>query len=200
MITIVCGEDNISSRNCFLNEIKKYKNSGYDVKNIYPKEILNILTGISIQTLFGQNIVYTVENLNKLINKKNLKIVSVLKKISKDKGVHLVDWEDEVQKRGLKFADGAKVIEFKPSRNIFKLLDQCYPSNLKEFLTTYNQIINKTNEYFVLIMLIRHIKKLLLYKINQKPQNVAYWQEKKLIFQSKFWLKDKLVSFNQNFD
>jgi hypothetical protein len=195
MLTIICGEDNVNSRNYFLNELKKLKESGNEIKNIYPKEIENIFTGVSVETLFGQQVVYAVENLNKYINKKSKSIIDILYKIAGDEKTILIDWEDETQKRFLKYTDKVKIVEFKPDKNIFKLLDQCYPSNLKEFISTFSQIVQKTNEYFILIMLTRHIKKLLLYKINIKPQDVAYWQEKRLIYQSKFWLKETLINF-----
>src|SRR4030043_202079 len=126
MLKIICGEDSVTSRNYYLSEIKKYKDEGYEVKNIHPKEIEDAFIGITIQTLFGQSVIYCTENLNKFINKRK----------------------------------SADII-----------------------------VSDKTNEYFILIMLIRHIKKLLLYKINQEVENLAYWQLKKLELQCRFWTK-----------
>ena len=195
MLKIICGEDSIASRNYYLNEIKKYKDTGYVVKNIHPKEIKDVFTGVTIQTLFGQTLLYSTENLNKFINKRKSADLIILDKLSSDKYVVFIDWENETSKRDLKYITNTKIIEFKPTGNIFKLLDSCYPSNLRNFLSIFNEISDKTNEYFILIMLIRHLKKLLLYKINQNVENLAYWQLKKLELQCKYWTKDSLVSF-----
>jgi len=195
MLTIICGEDSISSRDYYVKEVNKYKELGLEISNIYPKEIKNIFTGVSVQSLFGQNIIYCTENLNKFINKKNISVLNILKEISSDKNLILLDWENEISKRDLKYSEKSRIIEFRPNKNIFKLLESCYPANLKEFLSILNEISHKMSEYLILIMLIRHIKKLLLYKINGKVENLAYWQLKQIAYQSKLWSKDALIVF-----
>lgn len=117
-----------------------------------------------------------------------------IKKLIETKGIEVVDWEDQVSARELKIT-GAAVKEFKPAQNIFKLLDACYPSNLKTFLKILHEIPAKTEEGFVYIMLVRHIRNLLLAKSGAVNAKLASWQLAKMRQQAKLWQDEPLISF-----
>src|SRR5438552_3178713 len=128
MILIVCGEDGVFSRNYFNELQQKYKDQGNDILKISPDDILNVnWDGVS-KNLFGLKQVYTLENLNKNFSRiKNKRILDLLEKIGKSKEAILLIWEDGISAREIKFGKFGQLKEFKPSKNVFKLLDSCFP-------------------------------------------------------------------------
>ena len=188
MLTIICGEDNVESRNYFLNLKQAYEKKGYEIQNVNSLEIDDI------PSLFAQKRVYFIENLNRKINKKNLRIMREVKRITENKEIEVVDWEDQVSARELKI-NGPTVKEFKPSQNIFKLLDSCYPGNMSNFLKILHDMPPKIEEGFIYIMLTRHIRNLLLVKTGNGNTKLSPWQTAKLRHLAKFWTMKQLIAF-----
>lgn len=197
MLFIVCGEDNVASRDYFLELQQQYKEKGSDLTRVDSTELGAMLKASPAgPNLFGQQQVLVTENLNKTVSrKKGDKALELLDRISKDKDVVLLDWEDGVGQRELKIAALGKVKEFKPSANIFKLLDACYPSNLQSFISLLQLISTPQNEMFIYIMLRRHFRNLLLVSSKADTPNLQAWQAGKLRQQIGFWKPDALVSF-----
>jgi len=104
-------------------------------------------------------------------------------------------WEDSISKRDLGITADVRFKEFRPDKNIFKLIESCYPTNLKSFIYTLNEIRTKTNDFFVFIMLSRHIKKLILYQHGIMPTNLQTWQKIKLEYQQKYWKQELILDF-----
>jgi len=195
MITVVCGEDNIGSRNYFLELKNAYISKGYETKNIAPLEIEEITKWLAQSpSLFSQKRAYFIENFQKKINKINSKLLKVIDYLVKNKDIEVFIWEDNLPGRTLKLK-GVKIQEFKPSKNIFQLLDACFPSNLTKFLSLLRDLPDKTDDAFIFVMLARHIKNLILIKNNVMPKRMTVWQIKKLQNQAKYWPSDKLISF-----
>jgi len=204
MITVVCGEDIVASRNYYLELKKQAANKGYQIFNISYNQIFDILSWLSQSyTLFGEKKVFFIENLNKhlpRITKKDFttptaKIIKTINEIARSKEIQLIDWENEKSGREIKMREIAIIKEFKPSNSIFKLNEACYPSNLKNFLSMLNQLTTITADNFIFIMLSRHIKNLLLAKLGLFPANQASWQRQKLVYQAKYWDSEKLIKF-----
>lgn len=197
MLFIICGEDNVSSRDYFLQLQQEYKEKGSDLTRVVPTELGAVLVGSSAgPNLFGQQQIFVTENLNKTISrKKGDKALELLDRISKDKDLVLLDWEDGVGQRELKIATFGKVKEFRPSANIFKFLDSCYPSNLQSFISLLQSICTPQNEMFIYIMLRRHLRNLLLVSAKANIPSIQAWQAKKLQQQAKYWQPEALVSF-----
>ena len=182
MLTIICGEDSITSRNYYSSLKKNYQDKDFQVIEIPSSELENIPSWMGeSRSLFKENKVFFTVNVNKRVSRKlNLKINKVVDQIIKDKTIEVVDWEEEISSRSLKFPKGVTVKEFKPSQNIFKLQDALYPGNLKSFLSILNQLTETVDENFVFIMLIRHLKNLLLVKTGQSNSKLQSWQIAKL--------------------
>ncbi len=197
MLFIVCGEDNVSSRDYFLSLQSEYRKKGSDIKKIASNELGVVLTESSAgPNLFGQQHVFVTENLNKAVSrKKGDKALELLERVSRDKDFVLLDWEDGVGQRELKMATLGKVKEFKPGANIFKLLDACYPSNLQVFIHLLQSVTTSQNEMFIYIMLRRHFRNLLLVSSGANLSNLQAWQFMKLKQQVKFWQPESLISF-----
>lgn len=193
MIQVICGEDNVASRN-FLNEIiEKFKKENFEIQKIASSEIVEIGSFADSPNLFGLRKIFVIENLNKTI-KKGSKVNEILEKYQENKDLEILIWEDELAKRELKIKVG-KIKEFRPQKNIFNLLDASYPSNLKEFLTLLDAQATAQNEIFILTMLSRHIRSLLLVKEGTVSVTLQAWQVGKLKRQASFWTLEKLIAF-----
>ena len=206
MLTIICGEDSASSYNYYSSLKKNYKDKDFQVIEIPSSELENIPSWMGeSQSLFKQNKVFFTQNVNKKLSRKlNLKINRVIEKLIKDKTIQVVTWEEEISSRFLKFPKGSGTMrylikEFKPSQNIFKLQDAIYPGNLKNFITTLNQLTESVDENFVFIMIMRHIKNLLLVKSGDGSSKLQSWQIAKLKGQASKWQLDKLINFYDAF-
>lgn len=197
MLFVICGEDNVSSRDYFLQLQKEYQEKGNDLKKVGAAELEIVLAESSAgPNLFGQQQIFLSENLNKVVSrKKGNKPFGLLELIGQNKQAILLDWEDGVSQRNLKIAALGKVKEFKPSSNIFKLLDACYPSNLQAFVALLQTVCVPQNEMFIFIMLRRHIRNLLLVSSKVPIPGLQGWQRAKLQQQARFWQPEALISF-----
>ncbi len=197
MLTIICGEDSISSRE-YLNTLRKqYEEAGSEIKYIKPTELPEINRWLADSiSLFSQKTIFITEGLNKKISKRsNPTLFSVAEEIAKKKYIDLIDWEDEVSSRELKISKGVTIKEFKPQTSIFKLLDSCYPSNLKQFISIIYSLSDKIDDIFIFIMLVRHMRNLFIIKQGQVIKSLQPWQAVKLKSQARLWDEEKLSSF-----
>lgn len=198
MIQIICGEDIINSRNYFYELKKKYLSKRFEVTEISPMQITDIVKWLSeSMSLFYEKRIYFSQQINKYIGKTNKSdFLDILSRISNLEHILLIDWED-TSSRFLKIKNIGQIKEFKPSTSIFKLLDICYPGNQKVFLQNLNMLLQTENENFIFVMIHRYIKNILLAKINNLPTNMSPWQKQKLIYQAKRWSTDLLLKFYQ---
>ena len=199
MLTIICGEDSISSRNYFTDQQKILSEKEFSIVNIDYHQVLELdETGASESSLFATKRAYFTNSLNKKVFKKmSERNEKKIKAIITSKEIQVFDWEEETSARDLKSIKGVIVREFKPSQNIFKLLDACYPGNLKIFITTLNTISESTEDIFVFIMLARHMRNILITKLGEKLPKLMSWQIAKLSNQAKYWKQENLISFYQ---
>lgn len=197
MLTIICGEDSIASRNYFTDQKKSLKEKNFETVDLDYHQILEMdETGSSESSLFSSKRIYFTNNLNKKVLKKlNSKTEKKIKDIVSSKEVQVYDWEEETSARDLKSIKGIIVKEFKPNQNIFKLLDSCYPGNLKTFLGNLSNLSGSTEDIFIFIMLARHMRNILIIKTGEKIPKLMSWQIAKLSNQAKFWELKNLVNF-----
>ena len=197
MLTIVCGEDSISSRDCYLRIRKDYLADGVEICDIKATEFEDIHNWFSDSiSLFSDKKVFFTENLNKRLSiRSNPSLFSLVEKLAKSKSIGIVDWEDDVSARELKLSRGVIIKEFKPSVSIFKLLDVCYPHNLKQFIDLFHSLPEKIDDVFIFIMLVRHIRNLIIVKTGNSLKSLQSLQASKLKLQSKLWNMEALISF-----
>lgn len=197
MITVICGEDSVASRN-YLNDTLKQHEEKYG-------STLNILTAVELIDLSLQDSqpislfetpVYLLENASKkIVRKGSGDLYKSLLKIAKSSEITLFIWEANVGKREIKTADLGVVKEFKLSSSIFTLLDKCYPSNLSPFLAEFTTLVTPTTELFMQIMLTRHIRSLLAIRLGEVPARMQSWQVGKLKAQAFRWETNNLLDF-----
>ena len=199
MLTIICGEDSVMSRKYFTDQQRLFKEKNFEVVNIDYHQVLDLdETGSSESSLFATKRVYFTQSLNKKVFKKmSDRNEKKIKAIIDSKEIQVFDWEEETSARDLKSIKGIIIKEFKPSQTIFKLLDSCFPGNLKTFLTTLQTLSESTEDIFVFIMLARHMRNILSIKVGEKIPKLASWQLGKLANQAKYWELENLINFYQ---
>lgn len=203
MLTIICGEDIVSSRN-YLAQIKnEFSKKGEEVTNLSPQEVPDILKwkGDNLN-LFSSRLIFITEHLESSIIRKRGKksakkstvktLEEIVLEIGSRKDIELIDWEEKAG-REVKLKDAAKVKEFKPSKSIFKLLEACVPGNLSIFIQTLSIINESQDETFIFIMLYRHIRTLLLAYDEIYASTIQSWQKHNLSLQAKAWTREKLL-------
>lgn len=197
MLTIICGEDSSASRKYFLDLKTEYRDKGFELQNIAPKDIVDQITK-SDQTvsLFGNKIAFFTENLNTLIARSGSEsLLGEFETLSKAKDIEIVDWEEDKQSRELKIIKLGKLKEFKPSENIFQLLDSLVPGNKNKFILLLDNLCGNLEEIFIFTMISRHLRSLILAKNNNFSAKIQPWQRGKLISQAKPWEIKKLMGF-----
>lgn len=199
MLTIICGEDSISSRNYFLDQQKLFAQKGYEIVNVDYRLVLELdESEASSASLFTQKRVFFTSSLNKKVLKKlNSKTERKIKEIIISKEIQVFDWEEETSARDLKSIKGIVIKELKPSQTIFKLLDSCYPGNLKQFISSLKTISESTEDIFIFIMLARHMRNTLITKLGERLPKLMSWQIAKLSNQAKYWRLENLINFYQ---
>lgn len=200
MIHIFCGEDSVSSRKQYLTEIEKQKKAGVEVLSISPNQIIDLNKGLGNNlSLFSSTQVYVVEGLEKAGFRKSTKakkdsIYEAIIKLSTDKSIEVLDWEEDKPSRILKLKDLAKVTESKPAQSVFKLLDLCIPKNKVVFITTLREILQTQAEMLVFVLLFRHIRQLLLIRSGEDIK-IPPWQKYKIQSQAHKWESEALLHF-----
>ena len=124
MLIIICGEDTIASRNYFVDQQKLLKEKDFEIVNVDYHQVLELdETGASESSLFSTKRAYFTQSLNKKVFKKmSDRNEKKIKALISSKEIQVYDWEEETSSRDLKSIKGIIVKEFKPDKNIFKLL------------------------------------------------------------------------------
>lgn len=196
MLTIVCGEDTVKAREYYRFLIDSERKKNNEVSFVAAGEISEAVNPDTAPvTLFGEKQVYVTSDLNKFLGRSaKSSLLTHLKKIADSTTIQLISFENGVSARELKIRNTGTVKEFKPNENIFKLLDSLYPQNIAHFLGLLEGL-SGTADGFILIMLIRHVRKLVLIKEGTTPRGLASWQAAKLKSQASRWGRQELLSF-----
>lgn len=197
MITIICGEDTVASRDYLNQSLKAHteKNNAV-VQTITAAEAIDLSLQDSQPISLFDTPVYLLENASKKVARKGSgDLYKALLKLSKSTEISLFIWESGMSKRDIKTADLGVVKEFKPSSSVFTLLEQCYPSNLSRFCADFYALVTPTTELFIHIMLTRHIRSLLSIQLGETPPRMMSWQVGKLKAQASRWNTKKLLDF-----
>lgn len=188
MLTIICGEDTISSRESFLKSITP------DVKRITVEELLDLsYNNFAGSGLFDDVTYYAVETLIKK-SKRSKSIKDIINKIISNTQVNIITWEEYI-KRDLTTYKGATITEYKSQKTIFNLLDLLIPGkgkdaiNLLQYLTQYQDI------HIIFSLIYKHIKLLTLISNNIIDSELPSWQLAKLKKQSASFKSGVLVAF-----
>lgn len=203
MLTVYCGEDTVKSRLNYNTAKENYIKSGYMINDIASSEIEEILKwrGDNL-SLFSEKLIFCTDHLNKHIIRKRGKMTTstlktyedILKEIALRKDVELVDWEEK-SARDIKIGTYATITESRLPDSIFKLLDSCSPGTKQLFIDKLRIVSKFTEEEFIFIMLVRHIRSLILASERTLPKTLLAWQATKLSSQAQKWQNNSLIHF-----
>jgi len=199
MLTIIAGEDATSSREYQYQLKKSYAQKGFYTENIPIDQIEQIAKDDApAENLFGQSTVYFVDSLSKKYKgRQKTAFKEAVISITKNSKICLVDWENgksAYELSGLKKI-ATEFREFKPKKNIFELLESCYPGNLENFLSCI-EIVSKSQEpTFIYAMLCKHVRKLIFASEDALDAKTQPWQRQKLYIQAGHWNKNNLMKF-----
>ena len=195
MLTIICGEDTIASRNYFVSLKHNFSSQGIEVRNLKFEEITDLLNwSADSPSLFFEKRVFFSEHIIGKIKKDNKIIVSLLQKINSKREVHLFNWES-ISSWELKFKKIGQIKEFKPNQTIFKLLDSLYPGKRADFISILDVLASDLDENFIFQMLVRYTRNLILTKEGVNLSSLQTWQMRKYQSQANRWKTENLINF-----
>lgn len=207
MITTICGEDTATSRNYFVQLKRQYTQKGWEIKDIAPADIYELPKWLGeATTLFASRQVFFVERLESIIQRRRGRksskpadansLETIVARLAADREIEIIDWEEKGG-RELKLKDAATVKEFKPDKNIFKLLDAFAPGNRLEFIRQLRELTDDQDVTFIFIMLYRHVRSLLLASCGSFAKTVQPWQRGKLQSAASSFPEGRLVNIYQ---
>src|SRR3989338_5646664 len=108
MLTIICGEDSVASRNYFTDQQKLLKEKDFEIVNVDYLQVLELdETGSSESSLFSTKRAYFTQSLNKKVFKNmSDRNEKKIKALSASKEIQVYDWEEETSSRDLKAVKG----------------------------------------------------------------------------------------------
>lgn len=195
-ITVYCGDDIISSRRAFLDELESLRNQNLELTKISGKELdVNQLELLSTPiSLFGQKRCLAIDGLLSLPKSKDKdKIIEIVTRRIGGLDCYIVIWEKKDFSRAEQQKFGQEFIfkNFKLPEVLFKFLEKLSPSKTAENLRMFSAVIESVDPAFVFLMLVRQIRLLILSSENE-VDSLPPWQVHKLSSQAKLFEKEKL--------
>jgi len=194
----------VAARRAYISAINSYREKQVEIIALPASSVLDVKKGLADNlSLFASQKLFCIENLEKYSFKKSTKttkneVYEALVAISSDASIVLLDFEDEKEARELKLKDLATVLESKPATSIFKLMDECIPTNKEQFIKSLRVVCQTQDEMFVFIMLMRHVRQLVLAAHDSLSSKLPPWQKGKVLAQAKKWDKKLLTNFYSN--
>lgn len=200
MLTIICGEDEVEARLKFKNFTSKFKNEGNILLNVALNNLEDVLKDENggVADLFGNTAIFLTEYLSKKYKgREKTTFKDKIVNIAKNNNVHLIDWEGGKSAYDLSSLKkiSTTFLESKPTKNIFDLLDSCYPKNLKNFLEIFDKVAETQEEIFIYTLLWRHMKNVILAKLNYQALKLAPFQKVKIANLANKWDEKNLLNF-----
>ncbi len=191
MITLIHGNDTLSSRKFFLDQ-RDAESLTFDVENINLVEFEQSLSGSG---LFGSSKKIFIENLFTRKSTKNTDSIGKLLTAYKDAEVFF--WADkEVGVKALSSFPKIENKSFKIPQNIWNFLDNLRP-NSSSNVTSFHRTLKESETEIIFAMIIRQFR-LMLGLIQNSNENIdevkriAPWQKTKILRQASLFGEEKL--------
>jgi DNA polymerase III delta subunit len=197
MITIIHGSNQVGKRGQ-LQIIKQQFGEviTYDGKDL---DLNTLLHGLELVSMFGDRRLILIENY--FFGKKNREnIIKLL--LTRNFQTDIVFWEDrESKSKDLTLlAVKAKVIKININTIMFKLFDNLFPENGRNFIHLLDQVFQEEDVEMVLFMFIRQLRFLILSTTNSQSNPTDFarlqsWQYAKLTKTAQLFKLDRLLEF-----
>lgn len=191
MLTIIHGDDEISSRNYFVSQ-KDSDSLIFDVENIDLGELEQSLSGSG---LFGTTSKILIENLFTRSGAKNLS--EIAESLNKKIGADVYIWTDKIlSAKQLSSFPKSEVKLFKIPQNIWSFLDSIKPKSVSN-VSMFHNSLSSTESEIVFAMIVRQFRLMLglsdsLNKNIDEVKRLAPWQKSKLVRQASLFGLEKL--------
>lgn len=202
MITIIHGNDTVSSRN-YLFELKKsFPSVSFDKESFNYVSLLQILKG---STFFDEGKNIFIENFlsSKKTNPDFKEFINLINK--SDAKFNIIFWENsELSKPTLFLFKDAKTKLFKIPQDLFSFLDNIKP-NEKNNLVAFHNVLETADAEMIFFMMLRQFRLLLALSSGSdsidETKRLAPWQKEKLKRQAQFFSFGKLKEiYNKLFE
>jgi hypothetical protein len=191
MLTIIHGDDIVSSRKYFLDLKQQHADAlSFDGEKLNLTDLTQIFEGGG---LFTETKTIFIEQFlsKKARGKKSVELESVIAYLEKNGSEHTITlWESKDLERGAQTTFKTATIKaFKLPQTLFVFLDNIKPGNGKMLLSLFHQTTQHTEVEMVFFMLVRQVRLLLaLHKKSDEEidelKRMAPWQKGKLEKQS----------------
>ena len=197
MITIIHGDDIVSSRNFLVERKTKAENpisfvgDNLSLTDLMQASQADGLFGISEKQVFIEDF---------FIKKKSSEFKNIISYLQKQsKSLNITIWESKVlSKSQLSTFKTANIELFTLPKSLFLFLNELKPQNSKKLIYLFHETLKTTEEELVFYMLIRQFR-LMLGLSDKKTggsidevKNMAPWQMGKLEKQASFFSNDQL--------
>ncbi len=195
MLTIILGEDTAKSRKYWLEKKELVNKEGNKVVMLSIDNLKDILYNPQPTSLFFKKNIYFSENLLSKYLKKEPKLILQLETFFKERELFMWEKVARWELKVLKKIKTAKIVEFKPSKTIFNLLDLLSPAKMRLFIKALSEF--EGDENFIFKMVIRRVRDLIIAKEGGRLK-VQQWQLVRFQSQARLWDKDKLIKYYKN--
>lgn len=205
MITIIHGDDIVSSRNYLQEEKRKHKDSvSFEGKKV---TITDLAQNIQGSGLFSDTKTIFIESFLTGVKKTSKDVKEVIDFIIKNhKSSEIFLWEPkEISKRELFIFKDAVAKNFKLPQNIFIFLDSLKPNNFKNTISLFHKTIEAgVKEELIFFMIQRQVRILLALTDNDSENTIdellrlAPWQKGKLERQASLFSQEQLKRIYNN--
>ncbi len=191
MITLIHGNDTLSSRKYYLDQ-RDSESLTFDAESINLVELEQSLAGSG---LFATTKKIFVENLFSRKSAKNLD--SIGKLLSSYKDAEVFFWADkEVGVKALASFPKVENKSFKIPQNIWNFLDNLRPSNVAN-VSSFHRTLSESEAEIIFAMIIRQFRLMLgliqYSRVNiDEVKRIAPWQKTKLLRQASLFGEQKL--------
>lgn len=198
MITIIHGNDIVSSRNYFLDLKKNHKDS-YSLSES-ETNVTDLTQLLDDGSLFQNSHIIFIENFlnEKKKGKEKEAIIKLLIKNANSNNIFL--WEKkEITKTSLAVFKEAIIKNFKLPAALFNFLDAIAPKNGITLVELFHKTLETTEAEMIFFMIIRQLRILLSLSDNQSEMiteaaRLTPWQKPRLQKQAKLFKKEQLKS------
>ncbi len=202
MITLLHGDNIVSSRAELMRRIEEAKNQKKEIRQLDGKllDALILTQAVESFSLFGDTVLVVIEGMLAKLGKKE-KQATLLTDIIKRSGdtSDLILWEEKEISKLLVALLGTKVSVqlFKTPVAIFQLLDGLAPENVSPLIDLFHHALALDAVERVFIMIVRRVRELIMIKDGVTPEGLQGWQSARLTSQAKSFTMDKLLSMEK---
>src|SRR5258706_3092333 len=199
MITVIHGDDIVSSRNYFISQ----RGLSSDAVTLHGVTVnLNdVVQAVEGQGLFSEGRHIFIEELlsKRKAGKELTSILACLLENQKNNDIYLWESKDMTAKQ-LSSLKTVTIKQFKITKTIFQFLDTIRPKNGKTILMLLHKTLETEEIEFVFFMLVRQLRMLLaLFEPGDESidevKRMAPWQKSKLQKQAKLFTIESLKDF-----